>query len=321
MRAILLLMTLAACSLNVDYTGTNFACDNGVCPEGFVCVQDLCIPTEPAPPTCTASIATGNDHSCLVRDTDGSVWCWGRNHQGQLGNGTTVDSSVPVQVEGITGATTALTGGNYSCAIVAGAVSCWGANDEGQLGDNSQTGSRTPVGNGLMGITAMALGDQHACAINTDGAVFCWGSNAGGQLGDNTMSSRRVPGVVPGVTATAISASDDSTCIVESKVLVLGFNGEVCSNAPPTRSWCRRRRAVANFAGVSIGGAPVRSRRLEKYTARATRRKGSSATVPAAPTLIRRFHPRYPGQGGRVVGGRLAHLRARRGRSRVVLGR
>jgi alpha-tubulin suppressor-like RCC1 family protein len=252
-------LAVAACSLSVDYTGTFFPCgENESCPDNFFCTRGVCVPTEPDPPSCSSAIAAGSNHSCMVRDTDGTVWCWGRNNEGQLGNNTTIDSSIPVQVEGITGASTVVTGAQYSCAIVAGTVECWGANDEGQLGDGSQTGSRTPVAaSGLTGVTALAAGEQHTCAIGAGGAVSCWGFNTSGQLGDGTMTSRRVPGSVPGVTATAIAASDDSTCVVEGSALTCwGFNGEglfmngtTMSTPEPVSS-----TLLTGIAGVSIGG-------------------------------------------------------------------
>lgn len=261
MRVFASLLLFAGCSLSVDYTGTFFPCgENESCPDDFTCQRGVCIPDEPAPPTCTAVVATGNQHSCIVRDTDGTVWCWGRNNEGQLGNNTTTDSNVPVQVEGITGATTVRTGAQYTCALVDGGVSCWGANDAGQLGDGSQTGSRTPVAvSGLTGVTAIALGEQHTCAIGAGGAVSCWGDNSAGQLGDGTTTSRRVPGPVPGVTATAIAASDDSSCAVDNGSLKCwGFNGEglfmtgTTSDSEPSPV---TSPLASNVAGVAIGGA------------------------------------------------------------------
>lgn len=259
-RVLACCVLLTACSLDVDYTGTYFPCgENDSCPSDFLCKQGVCIPEEPAPPTCTEAVTSGSRHSCFVRDTDGSVWCWGRNDQGQLGNDTTVDSTIPVQVVGITGATTVVSGDEHSCAIVAGGVQCWGANSEGQLGDGSQVASRKPVSvSGLAGVTAIAAGELHTCAIGGGGAVSCWGFNEAGQLGDGTTTSRLIPGTVPGVTATAIAASDDSTCVVDGGELTCwGFNGEglfmngtTDSSTSPTTT-----AMVSDLIGVAIGGA------------------------------------------------------------------
>ncbi len=85
----LVLVALTACSLNVDYTGTNYQCNaDGACPANFVCESKVCVPVDPAPPACSKAVATGDLHACAVRN-DGTVWCWGANDFGQLGDGTT----------------------------------------------------------------------------------------------------------------------------------------------------------------------------------------------------------------------------------------
>jgi alpha-tubulin suppressor-like RCC1 family protein len=91
-------------------------------------------------------ISAGWRHAC-ARLGDGTVRCWGQNANGQLGNGTTTQSTVPVQVSGITGAV-AVTAGwwHHSCALLGdGTVRCWGANDWGQFGNGTRTSSTTPV--------------------------------------------------------------------------------------------------------------------------------------------------------------------------------
>ena len=207
-----ILLLLSSCSLNVDYTGTYFECGEGdTCPDDYVCKSGVCIPTEPAPQTCSRAIAAGDSHTCMIREPDGSIWCWGRNNQGQLGNGSIVDSTLPVEVPGLSGARSVVAGREFTCALVGEEVLCWGANDSGQLGDNSNTPSRDPIAvQGLTGATALAAGGEHTCAI-VGGGVQCWGDNEAGQLGDTTTAQHRIPAAVTGLSnATVIAAYGDA---------------------------------------------------------------------------------------------------------------
>ena len=131
--------------------------------------------------TVWSKIAAGKEHSCGITLT-GGVRCWGDNENGQLGNGTNVDSSIPVPVSGISsGATSIATSRDQSCAVVSGIVKCWGKNNSGMLGNTAfdYYGSNVPatVMNIPAGATAVTLNDSyHVCAI-VSGIVKCWGNN------------------------------------------------------------------------------------------------------------------------------------------------
>lgn len=205
--------SLAACSLNVDYTGTFYRCGDGeTCPDGYACVQDVCIPEEPPPPPCSKGIAAGGRHTCSIR-TDGTLWCWGRNSFGQLGDGTKISSPVPVQVQGLDDVIAVSTGFEHTCAIVDGGTAfCWGANTSGQLGDGTSGDSATPSMLALSGVTAIRAGQDFSCAI-ASGTVSCWGDNMSGQVGDGSMTRRNAPAST-GFAATQLSVFGDTACAV-----------------------------------------------------------------------------------------------------------
>ncbi len=140
------------------------------------------------------AIVAGDSHTCALTSV-GGVRCWGRNGNGQVGDGTTTDRLAPVAVSGLTsGVAVIATGSNHSCALTnGGGVKCWGYNVLGQLGDGTQTDRLTPVAvSGLgSGVTAIAAGGAHSCALTSAGGVQCWGYNTYGQLGDGTAGNWR----------------------------------------------------------------------------------------------------------------------------------
>lgn len=148
------------------------------------------------------SLASGKGHSCVALE-DGSIQCWGANESGQLGDGTTTDSRVPVLVHGLPPAAEVRAGASHTCArLRTNAVACWGANHAYQLanGTTDATGKPSPV-TGLVGVQELVLAGDSACARLTDGAVRCWGANDLGQLGDGTTSPHPVPMPVKAATA------------------------------------------------------------------------------------------------------------------------
>lgn len=178
-------------------------------------------------PTPAIQLSNGSGHACALLDT-GSVYCWGRNDRGQLGNGTTGDGSVvPVRVLNLAGTVTRIeSGGRHTCALTEdGRLQCWGWNASGQLGDG-ETRDR-PVGGSVQGleerVVDFSAGDSHTCAVLESGAVMCWGFNASGQVGDGTTTNRPLPVAVSGIRdATAVSAAYISTCVVH------GFGNIAC---------------------------------------------------------------------------------------------
>ena len=164
------------------------------------------------------SIAAGGQHTCAI-GPDETMYCWGANDYGQLGDGTTTDSLSPVQVLGLTGVRQISAGTFHTCAVrTDDTVWCWGYNGDDQLGDLSNDNQAAPAqvfGPLLAG--SVSAGLSHTCARLLDGSVRCWGDNYGGQLGDGTTTSRAMPTAVLQVAgAVDVSANDFSTCALLS---------------------------------------------------------------------------------------------------------
>jgi alpha-tubulin suppressor-like RCC1 family protein len=155
--------------------------------------------------TAVKAIAAGCYHSLAVR-TDGTVWAWGHNLEGRLGDGTRADRHTPVQVTGpggkgvLDGVVAVAAGVKHSVALKAdGTVWCWGDNLYGELGDGTHEDRLTPTRvPGLTGVTAVAAGWHHSLALRADGSVWAWGCNHYGQLGDGTTLDRSRPVRVKG---------------------------------------------------------------------------------------------------------------------------
>jgi filamentous hemagglutinin family protein len=144
-------------------------------------------------------ISAGGYHSVALAD-DGSVFTWGYNLHGQLGDNTTANSSIPVQVHGVnnvgnlSGMYRVAAGGDETAAIsTTGFVFCWGYNEQGELGNNSTADSLFPVqvlsgeqggGTYLHNISRVSVGGAHVIALDTGGYVYAWGFNEDGELGN-----------------------------------------------------------------------------------------------------------------------------------------
>lgn len=142
-------------------------------------------------------VAAGGNHS-LALASDGTVWAWGDNSGGQLGNGTTGYSAVPVQVVGLSNVSTIVAGGAHSIAQKNdGTVWAWGNNASGQLGVGTTWNQNTPVQvTGLTNATAISGGKGHTLALLNDNTVMAWGEHSSGQLGTRKISNYSTPQTV-----------------------------------------------------------------------------------------------------------------------------
>ena len=198
------------------------------------------------------AIACGFQHT-VVLDSTGAVHTWGLNGNGQLGNNTTMNSLVPINVGGfgsLSGKTIVAIacGGNYTMAIDStGAVHAWGVNTIYQLGNNTMTNSAVPINVSTFGslngktIVTIACGANYSMALDSTGAVHAWGYNASGQLGNNDTFYSVIPikvgtfGSLNGKTIIAVACGASHTLALDSTGAVhtwgLNGNGQLGNNA------------------------------------------------------------------------------------------
>ncbi len=190
------------------------------------------------------AIAAGYDHTvALVNSSGGTVWTWGHNANGQLGNGTQTDSNIPVQVGGLTSMMAIAAGNAFTVALQSvrldSQVWAWGSNNNGQLGNGNTTDIWSPVsvsGLSSTGAIGIAAGYDHAVAMKTDGTVWAWGGNSNGQLGNGTTSGSVIPVQVTamsGAETVAAGEKDTVTLRIDGTVWAWGYNayGQLGNNS------------------------------------------------------------------------------------------
>ena len=168
-------------------------------------------------------ITSGNRHVCVLAD-DGTVWCWGENGFGQVGDSSLSNQPDPVQVTLGGAATLVAAGGNTTCAVLTNnSVYCWGRNNRGQLGKGSAStfAQATPtvvtsIPSQLI-VSSLDVGALHTCATSTAGDTWCWGAFDNGRLGTNGSSDvftpQRISTLSSGMSAD-VAAGFDHTCAV-----------------------------------------------------------------------------------------------------------
>ena len=249
------------------------------------------------------SIAVGAFHTCAV-GADRTVRCWGRNINGQLGDGTLMDSPTPVTVVGLTNVSAVAAGGSHTCALrVDGSVGCWGSNDFGQLGDGTGASSRTiVVVPGLSNAIAVSAGWAHTCALLQDQTVRCWGWNVSGQVGNGTTANALTPVAVVGLAgASAVTAGwwqhscarltdGNVRCWGQNQWGQLG-NGTTASSATPVSmpttdiTWASSNPSVATIDSTGLASAIASGNTTITATNPAGATASTTLTVPFQVTL------------------------------------
>lgn len=169
--------------------------DNGYGQLGDGTFEDRRTPTKVPGLDDVVAVSVGYySHTVALRD-DGTLWSWGSNFWGQLGDGTRTTRPSPGQVLGLPEVDAIATGGLFTLAAEpGGAVWAWGRNDQGQLGDGSDNYRVLPVKvSDLTKATVLDGGKSHSLAVRVDGSAWAWGRNKTGQLGDGSHKQRMSP--------------------------------------------------------------------------------------------------------------------------------
>lgn len=217
-------------------------------------------------------VAAGFGHTCSLQ-ASGTVYCWGSNDLGQLGNGTTIYSSEPVQVKNLDQAIAISAGTDHTCALHSdGSISCWGSDQYFKLGnieagDNSSfhaTASTKPTKvTGIDNAISVSAGWEHTCAVHSDSTISCWGNNNAGQLGIGESDKPEMsvqPVKVNGIAdAVSVSAASYRTCAVHSDGTIscwgeqaggeLAYN-QISSTLEPTKV-----KGIIDATAVSIAAS------------------------------------------------------------------
>jgi hypothetical protein len=199
----------------------------------------------------------------------GTVECWGNNGEGELGNGTTTNSSTPVAVSGLSSVTQIATGNSHACALESnGSLWCWGLNGSGQVGNGTTTNALTPV-QVLSNVTSVACGQNHTCAIQNslvNGSVNCWGYNGLGQIGNNTTADAHTPVALSVTAITQVSLGAIHTCALrtDGSVFCWGYNGDgELGLGNSSNSLTPAKVAISNVQQIATGSYTSCARRAD----------------------------------------------------------
>ena len=172
----------------------------------------------------SSTVSLGAHHSSAITE-DGSLYLWGENEFGQLGNGTRENSSTPIKIMDNIAAVSL--GADHSAAITEdGSLYLWGYNWYGQLGDGTTEHSYTPI-KIMDGVAAVSLGYNHSAAITEDGSLYLWGRNYDGQLGDGTTEDSATPiKIMDNVAAVSLGGCHSAAITEDGSLYLWGSNSD-----------------------------------------------------------------------------------------------
>ena len=213
------------------------------------------------------SVGAGGSHTCAIK-TDGSLWCWGLNGNGQLGTGNTNPQTNPTRESSNAENWRSVTvGNNHSCAIKTdGSLWCWGTGFNGQLGTGNTSQQNNPTresSNAVNWLTASA-GSDHTCAVKNDGSLWCWGTGSNGQLGTGNTNQQLNPTRESSnatnwhTVSSAPGASHACAVKTDGSLWCWGYNGNGALGTGNTNQQLNPAREFSNaidWHSINIGGS------------------------------------------------------------------
>lgn len=174
-------------------------------------------------------VSGGAVHSLALK-LDGTVWAWGSNQFGQLGNGSTTESQMPIQTPGLANIVQIIASHNHSLALRSdGTVWAWGYNGSGQLGDGTKNNRSSPVQvTGLTNVVQISAGRLHSVALCSDGVLWNWGANDHGQVSVAALTPIQHPSFTDII---QVSAGGSATVVLRANDTVYQW-GELTAGGP-----------------------------------------------------------------------------------------
>ncbi len=198
--------------------------------------------------TAWKAVTVGGLHTCAING-DSTLWCWGDNEAGQLGEGTTEPATTPTEIRGTTWKTITA-GGLHTCGTQSDdTLWCWGHNSTGQVGDGTTADTPSPVQVGTATWKTVSAGPDYSCAIRTAGSLWCWGDNLSGQLGDGTTTDRQSPTQIGGLTSWASVDAGGSHALASERLRCTPTEGRDAAALVGQR---RRRGRSDRRSSVSV---------------------------------------------------------------------
>lgn len=208
-------------------------------------------------------VAAGLGH-CLALKSDGTVWAWGKNDKGQLGDGTTVSKTNPVLVNNLSNIKQVAAGGNFSMALdFDGNVYLWGSNEYGQLGITTSSSEGVINENGIVTMSVypvklsldktikeISAGNGHAMAVDTEKNVWVWGKNDKGQLGDRTTINNAVPNKVTLTYLENVAAGYDHSLVLKQDTTLYSFGSNTFGQLGDIRNEKYNLKPVSIRTGI-----------------------------------------------------------------------